>query len=283
MELVGAFAAPDRAPVLLAGRDLALPAVQRMLGLDAVPTGDTAVVSEAFARRFGVARGDTLRLPVGTQPLVLRVGAVWTDYAYDGGRVLVDFERLAVALGDARAEGLALYLAAPQQAEAVSARLQARYAGSPGIRLTPSAALRAQALAAFDRTFALTYAMVAVALAVSLFAVLNTQALTAIEREQELHTCWQLGCPRAALARLLALEGALAALLGVLGGAAAGLPINWVLNRQVTRHAFNWVLPFEPPWLALSLAALALVALAGLSARVFAGRMLARRLQAHAG
>ena len=128
-------------------------AYERMLGLDAVPTGDTAVVSEAFARRFGVARGDTLRLPVGTQPLVLRVGAVWTDYAYDGGRVLVDFERLAVALGDARAEGLALYLAAPQQAEAVSARLQARYAGSPGIRLTPSAALRAQALAAFDRTF----------------------------------------------------------------------------------------------------------------------------------
>lgn len=282
VELVGAFAAADRAPVMLAGRDLALPAVRRMLGLDGVPAEDTAIVSEAFARRFGVAPGDTLRLPVGAQLLELRVGGLWTDYAYDGGRVLVDFERLAAALGDARAEGLALYLAAPPQAASLAARLQARYADSPGVRLTPSAALRGQALAAFDRTFALTYAMVAVALAVSLFAVLNTQALTAIEREQELHTCWQLGCSRAALARLLALEGALAALLGVVGGVMAGLPINWVLNQQVTRHAFNWVLPFEPPWMALALAALALVALAGLSARIFAGRMLARRLQAHA-
>ena len=281
VELVGAFAGADRAPVLLAGRDLNLPAVQRMLGLDGVPDSDVAIVSEAFARRFEVAPGDLLQVPVGTRELALRVGGVWTDYAYDGGRVLIDFERLAAVLGDARAEGVALYLSSPQQSSVLAAALEARYAGSSGVRVTPSATLRAQALAAFDRTFALTYAMVAVALAVSLFAVLNTQALNAIEREQELYTCWRLGCTRAMLSRLLALEGAVAALCGVFGGLAAGLPINWLLNRQVTRHAFNWVLPFEPPWTALSLAALALVALAGLSAWVFAGRMLARRLQAH--
>ena len=45
-----------------------------------------------------------------------------------------------------------------------------------------SASFRRSSLALFDRSFAVTYVLVFVALAVGLFGVLNSQAVQAVER-----------------------------------------------------------------------------------------------------
>lgn len=75
---------------------------------------------------------------------------------------------------------------------------------------------------------------------------------------------------------MLALEGATAAGLGVLGGLATGGAIALVLIEVVNRQSFHWGMDLRVPWASLAWFAGALLALAALAA-VLAGRQAMRQ------
>ena len=224
-----------------------------------------AVVSEPYALKFGVRAGDAVTLPAVDGPVALRVAGVYRDYSNDRGTVTVDralFRRLFRRDG---AASLAIRLEPGAAPEEVRRRLLAAAQGRYALRVQTNAALREAALSLFDRTFAVTWALEAVAVAVAVLGVFSTLLALVLERRGEIGLLRVLGAPAARVARAVRLEAAALSLLGIALGLAAGSAIGHLLVHVVVRQSFGWTIRTEVPWLFLA-AALALVLLATLAA-----------------
>jgi putative ABC transport system permease protein len=131
--------------------------------------------------------------------------------------------------------------------------------------------IRAISLRIFDRSFAVTYLLEAVAVVIGLAGVAASFAALAAARRREFGMLRHLGLTRRQIGTMLAREGALAAGVGVLGGMLVGGAIGLVLIEVVNRQSFHWSMDLHVPWLSLLLFGTGLVALAAVAA-VLAGR-----------
>lgn len=201
-----------------------------------------AVASETFARRFGVRPGDALDLGGGRRA-TLR--GVYGDYGNERGSLIVDRAVFEAWTGDARAASLALYLRPGQDPEAVAARLaKAR----PGLLFRSNAGLRAQVRRIFHQTFAITYALEVIGVAVALAGLAQSLAGLALERRGDLWTLRALGAGDGPVAGVLLGEGFGVAAAGCLGGLGLGLLLSRILVTVLNPQAFGWTLAFRLPW-----------------------------------
>jgi putative ABC transport system permease protein len=123
----------------------------------------------------------------------------------------------------------------------------------------------------FDRSFAVTYAMEAVAVLVGLFGLSSSLGAMVLARRREFGMLRHLGLTRGQIRSMLAAEGALLAALGAAAGLACGIAISLVLVYVVNRQSFNWTIDFHPPLLFLGGLIAILLALAVVTA-VLSGR-----------
>jgi putative ABC transport system permease protein len=172
--------------------------------------------------------------------------------------------------GDARANDAALWLA-PGARAADAMRAIRRLRGAEHLQLAQPGEIRELSMSIFDRSFAVTYAMEAVAVLVGLFGLSSALGAIVLARRREFGVLRHLGMTRREVGVMLAKEGGLLALLGVGAGLALGALISLVLIYVVNRQSFNWSMDLHPPYLTLFALAVALVALAALTAW-FSGR-----------
>src|SRR6185436_7036159 len=96
--------------------------------------------------------------------------------------------------------------------------------------------IRKTSLALFDRSFAVTYALEAVAVIVGLFGLSSSVGAIVLARRREFGVLRHLGMTRRQIGAMLAAEGGLLALLGVAAtlvlAAAAGLMLIHAGHRQ---------------------------------------------------
>lgn len=265
----------DRPPVVLIARSLSpdgreLPLVGRQ-----VKTNTPVWISEAVADLFGYAPGDTLRLPLAGAPHDFVVAGVWRDYARQSGAIMIPIERYRALSGDPLANDAALNLADGETASAVAARLRERF-GAQTLELAQAGEIRAVSLRIFDRTFAVTYLLEAVAVVIGLFGVAASFAALAAARRREFGMLRHIGLTRRQVGLMLATEGALTAGAGALGGLAVGGAISLVLIEVVNRQSFHWSMDIRIPFASLAIFCLTLVLLAALAA-VLAGRQAMRQ------
>jgi putative ABC transport system permease protein len=121
-------------------------------------------------------------------------------------------------------------------------------------------------LSFFDRTFAVTYAMEAVAVLVGLFGLSSSLGAVVLARRREFGMLRHLGLTRRQIAAMLAAEGGLLAALGALAGLVTGTAISLVLVFVVNRQSFNWGMEMHFPLLLLALLAVVLVLLSVVTA-----------------
>jgi putative ABC transport system permease protein len=268
--------AADRPPVSLIARPLSAAALARVPWV-APPTADGAAdglppvyVSEAMQDLYGAGVGATLALPVGGVLRRVRVAGVWRDYARSNGTVLLDRARYVAWSGDDTATEGSVWLAPGADAARVARAVEGALAAGPGLQLLTTDALRTRSLAAFDRAFAITYALEAIAVAIGLAGVAFAFASQALARRGEFGLLRHVGCSRRELTRLLAGEGAALGAVGASYGLLVGAGLSLVLVYVVNRQSFHWSVHFVLPVVPLALAALALVGAAALTARVAA-------------
>jgi putative ABC transport system permease protein len=231
------------------------------------------LVSEVFARKYGTAVGDTLRLPLGGQTRRLEVAGVWRDYSYQWGHLLMERGAYKGFSGDHRVDQLAVYLAQGADQEAVRDRLEAAFAGAPALEIADAGEIRRHSMAIFDRSFAVTYVLVVVAVGVGLVGTLQSLAVQAIERRGELAMLRFLGFRVADVARSQAYEAGLTGAYGGLLGLVVGSVVAWILVKVVNDQSFLWSLPVDFPWGLLA------TAWVGLTAATTAGGWLLGRAQ----
>ena len=168
-------------------------------------------------------------------------------YDYSAVRYLiVDRSTLLRYLPDQPATNAAIYLAHGADAERVQQDLQLRTAGY-GVATAPNAALRQAAIEIFDRTFAITWALEAVAILVAMLGAANSLLALVLDRRRELGLLRYLGASAQQVRRMILTEAAFLGLLALLLGLALGFALSLLLFFVVNKQSFGWTIQFHPP------------------------------------
>lgn len=290
--------APQRPPVALLVRPIdARDPSSRLALVDAprvAPDGTVAVyVSEAMVDLHGFTPGATLHAPLpvaagvpagdratvhATPPLF--VAGVWRDYARQHGSVVVDSRAWRALGGDDSASEVAVWFDPAVPRDDALRALRETFADVHGFELRGTGELRALSLRIFDRSFAVTYALEAIAIAVALFGVASTWAAEGIARRREFAMLQHLGLRRAQIARMFAIEALAQIAIAIAWGGALGVAIALVLIRRVNPQSFHWTMDLAWPGALLGASALGLLALGTLAAVLAALRAIGQPVRA---
>ena len=206
---------------------------------------------------------------------VFFVAGVWRDYARQFGSIVMaqrDFQRLT---GDRRVNDLALWLsgqATEAQVQTSVRDLAAQQTGAQGlVELASVTQIRATSLRIFDRSFAVTYWLQGVAIAIGLFGVAASFSAQVLARRKEFGLLAHLGLTRRQILAVVAGEGAAWTVIGALAGLGLGLAVSTVLVHVVNPQSFHWTMDLQVPWARLVALCAAVVA-AGTVTAWLAGR-----------
>ena len=202
-----------------------------------------------------------------------RVLGVWRDYARQFGAIAIRRADYARLTGDERSTDAAITLLPGHAPAAVGASLRAALppALAARVELAEPATIRAMSLAIFDRSFAITYLLQAVAIGIGLAGVAATFSAQTLARAKEFGMLRHVGVLRSQIVLQLAAEGALLGALGIVAGGSLGLAMSQVLIHVVNPQSFHWTMDTTVPWALLSTVGGALL-LASAGAAVLAGR-----------
>ncbi|AUT72159.1 FtsX-like permease family protein [Paraburkholderia hospita] len=237
----------------------------------AIRAGETPVwASEAMVDLYGYRVGQRLTLPIGEHGAVFVVAGIWRDYVRQTGALqirLADYRRLT---GDTGATDAALTLErGVSAAQAIAAMRALPFASA--LDFAQPGEIRARTLTIFDRSFAVTYLLEAVAIVIGLFGVAATFSAQTLSRSREFGMLRHVGVTRGQILALLATEGGLLTALGIAMGCVLGFAISLILVFVVNPQSFHWSMSLHVPWMLLSVLALVMLA-SSCTTAVAAGR-----------
>jgi putative ABC transport system permease protein len=247
-----------------------------------VPAGRIGIyVSEAMVELYGAKPGTDFAplskvFAGGTTAPVFFIAGVWRDYVRQFGAITMDardFERLT---GDPSVSDVALWLAQGTPEGPVQQAVRALAAREPGaagepIEIASVGQIRATSLRIFDRSFAVTYWLQAVAIAIGLFGIAASFSTQVLARRKEFGLLAHLGFTRAQVLAVVAGEGAAWTAVGAVAGLALGLAVSVVLVHVVNPQSFHWTMDLRVPWWRLAALCAAVVG-AGTATAWLAGR-----------
>ena len=126
--------------------------------------------------------------------------------------------------------------------------------------------MRDLSLRIFDRAFLVTYALEAVAVVIGLLGVAFAASSAALARRGEFAMLRHVGMLRRQVLAMLAGEGLLTSLIGVVYGLVLGGALSLVLVYVINRQSFNWSVELAIPALQLGALSAVLVIAAALTA-----------------
>ncbi len=247
-----------------------------------------AVPGQLFKPNWLVAGIYTARnateLIVNENAPVFYVAGVWRDYVRQFGSVVIDHAQYVRLSGDERINDIAIWPEANASTAALQTQIQLQVrqlfssdaALANLVEFASSAEIRSISLKMFDRSFAVTYWLQAVAIAIGLFGIATSFSAQVLARRKEFGLLAHLGLTRSQILRVVALEGAAWTAIGAIAGCVLGLVVSLVLIHVVNPQSFRWTMDMSIPWLRLTTLAAA-VMLAGTVTAWLAGRAAASR------
>ncbi len=214
--------------------------------LGSLPNQDRVIVSEPFSNKHHVQNGEILKIALGGKIANLTVAGIYYDYSSDRGFVIADNTTLRKYLPDQPVTNIAIYVTPGADPVKVRRDLETRLAAFP-VSIAPNEVLRRGAVEVFDRTFAITWALEAIAIVVAMLGTANSLLALVLDRRREIGLIRYLGADDKQIRRMVLTEaglvGLLAGGLGLMLGAALSLELVYVINKQ----SFGWTIQFHPP------------------------------------
>ena len=206
----------------------------------------------------------------------LHVRGIWRDYARQFGAVVIDAADYQRLTGDSRVNDLALWLAPGAAVAEVEAALKRLAGPELPLEIASTATLRQRSLKIFDRSFAVTVYLQAVAIAVGLVGVAASLSAQVLARRKEFGLLAHLGLTRRQIVALVGAEAAAWLAAGTLLGLVLGLAMAVVLVHVVNPQSFHWTMPLQLPVPRLAALAGAVLA-AGITTALWSARRAAGR------
>ncbi len=266
---------PSKPPMSLIARPVdAGDARLELLGKAIAPPPGTVAVwlSEPAARILASKPGDAISLPIG-QNARFAVAGIWRDYSQQQGAIVIDAKDYSRLTGDSVRDDATVLL--KPGADMADVQRAIRAAAPPPLksRLTMAepASLRTLALSIFDRSFAITYVLEAIAIIVGLAGVATTASAQASARTREFGMLRHIGVGRGQIVAMLGIEGALLGAVGGLVGVTLGVAISQVLIHVINPQSFNWTMTTRLP-VTLMLSVITALVVASAITAMLAGR-----------
>lgn len=271
---------PHRKLTLIA-RDIDPLDAQRVLWLEASadgepPAGSVRVwLSEAAADHVALPVGSTFEMQVAGKPVAAWIQGVWRDYEHARGAIVMERSEYLRVTGDTAVNTVWLWLEPGTTLESAQEQLRQRLPADVEVDMRVPAELRRLSLQAFDRTFAITYALELIAILIGLFGISAGTSAQVLARRREFGVLRHIGLTRAQIGATLAIEGAGLGALGVAAGLVTGGLVSLILIYVVNRQSFHWSMDLSVPGVLLVGLSVALVLAAALIA-VMSGRQAMR-------
>src|SRR5215212_1498287 len=204
------------------------------------------LLSEPLANRLGISTlGGSIALLTPQGWHSFPIAGIYADYASTRGTVRMSLDVYRRLWDDARINGLALFLVPSVNVDTATESLRAQLTDFPTVQVNPSAALRRDALAVFDRTFAITTAMQLITTIVAFIGVLSSLLALQLEKAREIGILRALGLTISEMRHLTLWEtGLLGASAGLLA-LPTGYILGWILIFVINQRSFGWTLRMQ--------------------------------------
>ncbi|HET6929467.1 MAG TPA: ABC transporter permease [Candidatus Acidoferrum sp.] len=235
---------------------------------------NNVIVSEPFTYKHKAKTGDTITLALGAAQASFQIVDVYYDYGSERGYILMDRDVLLKYLPDETPTNLAVYVAPNGDAAEVRKELQEAAAGHR-ILIFSNRELRTEAVRIFDRTFAITYALEAVAVIVAVMGIAGALIALVIDRRRELGLLRFLGASSGQIRKMILVEAGMLGLLANLAGFVLGYFLSLILVFVINKQSFGWTIRFHWP-VAVLLGALTVVYAATVLSGLYPARVAVR-------
>ena len=231
------------------------------------------ILTNAFAKAHHFEVGERIAvLTPSDRRLSLVVRGIATDNSRLLGALTVNRSLLQTAFGQ-QDDGVdfvsyATGFTNTQVEPAVRGLLSRSY---PQSKALTAAQFKQNQAAQVDTLLGLIYVLLAVAIVVSLFGIVNTLVLSIYERTRELGMLRAIGFTRRQIRQMIRYESVITSLMGAIIGLVVGIVFAVVVTRALSSSGFVLSIPIGTLFLLLVLAALA-----GVIAAVFPARRAAR-------
>ncbi|WP_392544345.1 ABC transporter permease [Oryzobacter telluris] len=232
----------------------------------------SVAISTTLAKDSGLAVGSTVTIGYAGEENERTVVATYTEDAAltaDVTMSLDGFDAIGVPPTDRT-----LYVTAAPDADRPALRraLNAAVAELPTVNVNDQAEFAASQREPIDQLLYIVYALLGLAVVIAILGIVNTLALSVIERVREIGLLRAVGLSRRQLRTMLRLESVAIAVLGAVLGIVLGLAFAIALQRSLIDDGID-VLSIPVGQLALFVGAAALV---GVLAALWPGRRAAR-------
>jgi putative ABC transport system permease protein len=241
---------------------------------------DEVIVSEPFSMRYGKRDGDVIDIPTPQGMRPFRIAAVYYDYASDRGVVVMDRGTFTRHFGELPPSGVAAYLRDGADPERVRTEMLDMLDEGHRAFIYSNRTLRTEILNVFDSTFAITYALELIAIAVAMLGVAGTLLTLVLERRRDLSLLRLSGADRRQVRRMVIIEAALIGAVSQAIGLAVGFALSMVLIYVINVQSFGWTIQFHLPAAFLIQASIAVV-IATAIAGIYPARRAAQLVLSH--
>jgi putative ABC transport system permease protein len=207
--------------------------------------GEGVIVSEPFAYRRALARGDRVEVPTPSGPQSLEVLGVFYDYGSDQGALMMSRGLYDRFWDDEGITSLALFMAPGADSEAVVRDLLAGVPPGRTVIARTNDTLRAASLEVFDRTFRVTAVLRLLAFIVAFVGVLSALMALELERSRELGVLRAWGLTPGQLGGLVVTQTGLMGLVSGVLAVPMGVVLSIVMIFVINKRAFGWTLQME--------------------------------------
>lgn len=229
--------------------------------LPSLSRGEGVLVSEVFASQTGLGTGGIYSARVAGIGLDLPVLGVFRDYRTHGGVVHVSLPRLIEKTEDDSWSGTRIhYTGLAADRDRVIERLRTEilelcHRKELAVDVTTGERLRSEILRIFDETFAVTTALLLIALLVATLGMATTLSVLVLERTKQIHTLIACGASRAQVRAMIIWEATLMVLGGQCMGLVCGLFLSLLLIYVINKQSFGWTFVYGVDWTSLALSA----------------------------
>jgi len=207
---------------------------------------NAVIISEPFTYKHHVRAGDSITLSLGAAQATFRIADIYYDYSSERGNIVMSRSTMLRYLPDPTPSNLAVYVAPGTQVETVRVEIEKAAAGHR-VLMFSNRDLRAEAIRIFDRTFAITYGLEAVAVIVAVMGIAGALLALVIDRRREFGLLRFLGAATGQVRKLILVEAGLLGLLANLAGLALGFALSLILIYVINKQSFGWTIRFHWP------------------------------------
>jgi putative ABC transport system permease protein len=210
-----------------------------------------AGISEYLSTKYGLKKGDVIKLRSPLGDVAFRVNDIFSSYATTSGFVYVDRKWLNKYWGLDDMTQMSVYLKRDADVDKFIRRLREKLPPGYSVDIMNNQTLRNKIMDIFKKNFAITYAIEFISLIVSLIGVINTLLALVFERRREISVIRYLGGSWGQIQQTLILSAGIVGFAGICWGSLLGSLMSIILVQVVNKISFGWEIDFRIPFVYL--------------------------------